>query len=64
MTKEQEKELRRTVQALLDRGYSKQEILAEFAKAAETRRAELQARENSVLVKPQPPAVKAGNYDV
>lgn len=62
MTKEQKEELVEAVQALYDLGYSKEEILDEFAR--QVRLAEEAEREAALLVKRQPPAVKAGNMDV
>lgn len=62
MTKEQKQEIAEAIQALYDLGYSKEEILDEFAR--QVRLVEQAEREAALLVKRQPPAVKAGNYDV
>lgn len=59
LTARQERELYELITKLLDAGLSRETILAGFTKIAEE-----YARERSLLVKPQPPAVKAGNMDV
>lgn len=63
MTKKEDKELREMLTALLEMGYTKEEILTAFTSAIEEK-VEQAERDNSLLVKRQPPAVKAGNFDV